>query len=51
MAWTFGALLGPKSDVVYAASLEGAAAPPGRELDLRLKRTFARSGLWPAAGG
>jgi beta-lactamase class D len=49
VAWWVGRLKTPTRDVVFAASLESANAPPGLEIERDLKAIFADVGLWPAA--
>jgi beta-lactamase class D len=49
VAWWVGRLKTPTRDVVFAASLESANAPPGLEIERDLKGIFADVGLWPAA--
>jgi beta-lactamase class D len=49
VAWYVGRLLTPTRDVVFAASVEGADAPPGLEVERRLKGVFSDAGLWPAS--
>ncbi len=49
-SWWVGRLQTPDRDLVFAASMEAAQAPPGTELEQRMKDIFADSGLWPASG-
>ena len=49
VAWWIGRLKTPTRDVVFAASLESANAPPGLEIERDVKEIFADVGLWPAA--
>ena len=51
VAWWIGRLKTPTRDVVFAASLESANAPPGMEIERDVKDIFADVGLWPAAAG
>jgi beta-lactamase class D len=48
VGWWIGRLRTPQRDLVFAASVEGAEAPPGLEIERRLKTVFADAGLWPA---
>jgi beta-lactamase class D len=48
VGWWIGALQTPSRDLVFAASVEAADAPPGAELRQRIKDIFADAGLWPA---
>jgi beta-lactamase class D len=47
VGWWVGRLVTPRRDVVFAASLEGATAPPGEELEHAFKDAMADAGLWP----
>jgi beta-lactamase class D len=49
VGWWVGRLETPDRDLIFAASMEGSNALPGRELQIRIKSAFARVGLWPAA--
>ena len=49
VAWWIGRLKTPTRDVVFAASLESANAPPGLEIERDVKEIFADVGLWPSA--
>jgi beta-lactamase class D len=50
ISWWVGRLKGPKSDYVFAASLQQTtdAALPAEEVKVRAKSAFAQAGLWPA---
>ena len=48
VGWWIGRLRTPQRDLIFAASVEGAQAPPGLEIERRLKAVFADAGLWPA---
>jgi beta-lactamase class D len=48
VGWWIGRVKGPKSDYVFAASIEGENALPGLEVQTRIKQSFARAGIWPA---
>lgn len=48
VGWWVGRLTTPKRDVVFAASIEGANAPPGEEVEQALKDALADAGLWPS---
>ena len=47
VGWWVGRLYSPDRDLVFAVSMEGQNALPGRELQIRLKSAFAKVGLWP----
>lgn len=47
VGWWVGRLYSPERDLVFAVSMEGQNALPGRELQIRLKSAFAKAGLWP----
>ncbi len=51
VGWWVGRLKGPKSDYVFAASIEGdnEHTLPGAEMRARVKSAFAQAGLWPPA--
>lgn len=49
VGWWVGRLYTPDRDLVFAVSMEGQNALPGRELQTRVKSAFAKAGLWPAA--
>jgi beta-lactamase class D len=50
VGWWAGRLKGPRSDYVFAASIDQAsdASLPGEEIKVRAKSAFAQAGLWPA---
>jgi beta-lactamase class D len=48
VGWWVGRLQGPDRDLLFAASVEAADAPPGGELRQRIKDVFSDAGLWPA---
>ena len=48
VAWWIGRLQSPSRDLVFAARVEAADAPPGGEVEQRMKDIFADAGLWPA---
>ena len=48
VGWWVGRLQAPNRDLLFAASIEAADAPPGGEIAQRIKDAFADSGLWPA---
>lgn len=48
VGWYIGRITGPKSDYLFAASIEGANALPGLEVQTRLKYDLAQAGAWPA---
>jgi beta-lactamase class D len=48
VGWWVGRLQTPSRDLLFAASLEAADAPPGGEVRQRIKDIFADAGLWPA---
>jgi beta-lactamase class D len=50
VSWWIGRLKGPKSDYVFAVSMDQAtgSAIPAQEVRIRGKSAFARAGLWPA---
>jgi beta-lactamase class D len=47
VGWWIGRLQAPTRDLVFAASIEAAGAPPGNELGDRIKEVFVDGGLWP----
>lgn len=47
VGWWIGRVQGPKSDYVFAASIEDQNALPGLEIQTRLKNAFAQGGVWP----
>ena len=47
VGWWVGRLYSPERDLVFAVSMEGQNALPGRELQTRVKSAFAKAGLWP----
>jgi len=51
VGWWVGRLQGPKTDYVFAASVDNQAgnALPGAEVRERVKAAFADAGLWPPA--
>ena len=50
VGWWVGRLKTDKHDWVFAASLEDKTenAPPGMEIEARVKDAFAKAGMWPA---
>lgn len=48
VAWSIGRLQAPDRDLVFAVSIEAADAPPGFEVQQRIKDVFADAGLWPS---
>ena len=48
VGWWVGRLQTPQRDLLFAASVEAANAPPGTEVRERVKDIFADAGLWPA---
>jgi beta-lactamase class D len=48
VGWSVGRLQTPDRDILFAASVDAAEAPPGLEIGQRLKGIFAQAGLWPA---
>jgi beta-lactamase class D len=48
VGWSVGRLQTPDHDLLFAASVDAAEAPPGLEIGQRLKGIFAQAGLWPA---
>ena len=48
VGWWVGRLKTPDRDLLFAASIESANAPPGSEIQQRIKDAFADAGLWPA---
>jgi len=48
VAWAVGRLQTPTRDLLFAASIEAADAPPGEEVRHRVKDTLSDAGLWPA---
>jgi beta-lactamase class D len=48
VSWWIGRLQSPDRDIVFAASIEAADAPPGIVLQGRFKAAFADAGLWPS---
>jgi beta-lactamase class D len=49
VSWSVGRLQTPSRDILFAASVEAAEAPPGEEVNQRIKDVFADAGLWPTA--
>jgi len=49
-AWAAGRLQAQDRDLIYAASVNAADAPPGIDIRDKLRDIFASAGLWPAAG-
>ena len=47
VGWWVGRLQTPDRDLLFAASVEAANAPPGAEVQQRIKDVFADAGLWP----
>lgn len=47
VGWWTGRLTSPSRDLVIAASIDSAAALPGREVETRVKAALTKSGLWP----
>jgi beta-lactamase class D len=47
VGWWVGRLKTPKRDLVFAASVEGANAPPGAEVEATMKDILANAGFWP----
>ena len=47
VGWWVGRLRAPGRDLLFAASVEAADAPPGGEIEQRIKDIFADAGLWP----
>jgi beta-lactamase class D len=47
VGWWVGRLKTPTRDMVFAASVVAADAPPGEEIKQTLKDSFANAGLWP----
>jgi beta-lactamase class D len=47
VGWWVGRLKTPKRDLVFAASVNGATAPPGEEVEEAMKDILADAGLWP----
>ena len=47
VGWWVGRLKTPNRDLVFAASVQAADAPPGAEIEQTLKDAFATAGLWP----
>jgi beta-lactamase class D len=48
VGWWVGRLVTPRRDVVFAASIEGATAPPGEEVESAFKDALSDAGLWPS---
>jgi beta-lactamase class D len=48
VGWWVGRLQTPSRDLLFAASVEAADAPPGAEVEQRVKDIFTDAGLWPA---
>ncbi len=48
--WWTGRVKGPRGDWSFAAAVEGQEAPPGMEIERRLKAVFTDAGLLPPAG-
>ena len=51
VGWWVGRIKSPQSDLVFSASVEGAEAPPGIEIERRLKDIFSQVGILPPSGG
>ncbi len=49
VGWWVGRLKSPTRDLVFAASIEAAAPPPGADIGDNLKSIFADARLWPKA--
>ena len=51
VSWWIGRLKGPKTDYVFAVSMQQQtdSALPGEEVKVRAKSAFAQAGLWPAS--
>ena len=47
VGWSVGRLQTPDRDLIFAASVVGENAPPGVQVQLKLKDSFADAGLWP----
>jgi beta-lactamase class D len=47
VGWWVGRLKTPKRDIVFAASVNGATAPPGEEVEATMKDILADGGFWP----
>ncbi len=50
VGWWVGRIKSPQRDVVFSASVEGTQAPPGIEIERRLKDVFSQVGLLPDSG-
>ena len=50
VGWAAGRLQTKDRDIVFAASVNAADAPPGVEIRDKLRDIFASAGLWPNAG-
>jgi len=50
VGWAAGRLETKDHDVIFAASVNAANAPPGVEIRDKLRDIFASGGLWPSAG-
>ena len=50
VGWAAGRLLTKDRDLIFAASVNAADAPPGVEIRDKLRDIFASGGLWPNAG-
>jgi beta-lactamase class D len=48
VGWSAGRLTTQTHDLAFAASVVGENAPPGIEVEQKLKDAFADAGLWPA---
>ena len=48
VSWWVGRLKTPQRDLSFSASIEGPDAPPGLEIETRLKAIFSDAGLLPA---
>ena len=48
VGWSVGRLRTPDHDLIFAASVVGENAPPGLQVQLKLKDSLADAGLWPA---
>jgi beta-lactamase class D len=47
VGWWVGRLKTPNRDMIFAASVEAADAPPGETIEQTIKDIFADDGLWP----
>ena len=48
VGWSVGRLQTADRDLIFAASVVGENAPPGVQVQLKLKDSFADADLWPA---